>query len=90
MIERQQYSGLSVSDFCAQEYIHPVTFYYWRRRLSQKRDSSSPVLVPVRLEQTPRVVPNGFPIELLYPNGVKVSLPQDSAPSLIRSLILLA
>jgi len=90
MMERQQYSGLSVQEFCAQEYIHPVTFYYWRKRLSQREDTASPVLVPVCLEQGPRLGQHATTaIELHYPNGVRLSLPQNSSLSLIRSLILL-
>ena len=89
MIERQQYSGVSVQEFCAQECITKANFYYWRKRLTRKENAEPPVMIPVRLENHRGHGADASPIELTYPNGVRISLPGSSSLSLIRSLILL-
>jgi hypothetical protein len=39
VIESQAASGLSVSRFCENEGINPLSFYLWRKKLLQKSDS---------------------------------------------------
>ena len=89
MIERQQYSGLSVQEFCEQEYLNPATFYYWRKRLQGNEEEETSSLVPVCLDRAHASGMEGRSLELTYPNGVRISLPGNSSLSLIRSLIFL-
>lgn len=36
LLKRQQESGLTVRDFCANEGIIPSTFYYWLKKIREK------------------------------------------------------
>lgn len=89
MIERQQYSRLSVQDFCKQEFLSPATFYYWRKRLQRTEEEATSSLAPVFFDRPHVAGSEASYLELTYPNGVRISLPGGSNLSLIRSLILL-
>lgn len=93
LMERHELSGLSVQSFCAQEFLSPVTFYYWRKRLRSVESQEASVLVPVCFEKTygteePSGVGPGS-LELTYPNGVRLSVPARSDLSLIRELVMM-
>jgi len=93
LMERQQMSGLSVQSFCSQEFLSPVTFYYWRKRLRSVESQEASVLVPVCFEKVlgtdgpSGVVPGS--LELTYPNGVRLLVPVRSEVSLIRELVMM-
>lgn len=91
LLERYQMSGLSVKAFCAEEFINPVTLYYWRKRLHQLESQEPSMLVPVRLERSGPVCSKEevTGIELVYPNGVRLSVPTSSDLRVIRELVML-
>jgi len=90
MMEQRQSRGLSVQAFCANENINPATYYYWHQRLRLKESSETPMLVPISIEKPVRGYGiNRDNLELTYPNGVRLSVPQSSELSLIRELILI-
>ena len=90
MIEHRQSSGLSVHAFCASENINPATYYYWQQRLRMNESRETPMLIPISIEKPgQRNVINLANLELLYPNGVRLSVPQGSEINMIRELILI-
>lgn len=91
LIERYQMSGLSVKAFCAEEFISPFTLYYWRKRLNQLDSQESSELVPVRLDRSESDRSRGEDkgLELIYPNGVRISVPMGCDPAVIRELVTL-
>jgi len=91
LLGRYQMSGLSVKAFCAEEFISPVTFYYWRKRLDLLDNQEPSILVPVCLEKSePEPSTDGLKVlELVYPNGVHLSVPMGSDLNMIRELVLL-
>lgn len=91
LLERYQMSGLSVKAFCAEEFINPVTLYYWRKRLNQLESQEPSMLVPVRLDRSvpERSKEEVTGIELVYPNGVRLSLSTSSDLRVIRELVML-
>jgi transposase-like protein len=70
LLERYQMSGLSVKAFCAEEFINPVTLYYWRKRLHQLESQEPSMLVPVRLD---RSVPEYNFCRILFRNHGKIT-----------------
>ena len=87
LIERQQYSGLSVRAFCEQESLNAGTFYYWRKRLGATQQAEPTTFVPVRFAHHPDHGAEASCIELTYPNGVRISLPAGSSLPWIHALI---
>ena len=91
LIERHQMSGLSIQAFCAEEFINPVTFYYWRKRLRMIENQEPSMLIPVCLDksETDHVKDVSKSLELTYPNGVHLSIPGGIDLNLIRELVML-
>ena len=91
LVGRYQISGLSVKAFCAEEFISPVTLYYWRKRLNLLENQEPSMLIPVRLDQSEPERPTDElkGLELVYPNGVHLSIPMGSDLNTIRELVML-
>jgi hypothetical protein len=91
LVGRFQMSGLSVKAFCAEEFISPVTLYYWRKRLNLLENQETSMLIPVRLDQSePERSADGFKgFDIVYPNGVHLSVPLGSDLNTIRELVML-
>lgn len=91
LVGRYQMSGLGVKAFCAEEMINPATLYYWLKRLRALRNQEASTLVPVCIEGAGGRFELGHHqgIELVYPNGVRMSVPPGCDPNLIRELVLL-
>jgi hypothetical protein len=90
MVERRQSSGLTVHSFCEAEKINVANYYYWHQRLRVKEREETSILVPISIEK-PRQdsESNKESLELIYPNGVRISVPRHSEMNLIRELILI-
>ena len=96
---RQQASGLTIAQFCAQESVARSKFHSWKRRF-QLMDSPAqcPALpaprtfLPVavrRDERTADPVAPGLPIEADLPNGIRLRIPTGNARlacRLVRSI----
>ena len=90
MIVRRQSSGLTVLAFCEEENMNVATFYYWQQRLRLKESEETSMLVPISIEKaTQHSEGNKEYLELIYPNGVRISIPRHSELNLIRELILI-
>ena len=88
IMENQQSSGLNVRAFCLAENIIPATYYSWRKRWNE--NSEIPMLVPVSFKNAGRQSGiNQENLELIYPNGVRLSVPQGCEMNLIRELVLI-
>ncbi|GAA4419066.1 hypothetical protein GCM10023187_54050 [Nibrella viscosa] len=83
LIEAFPLSGLSLADFCQQAGISPAKFYYWQRKARQAA-APPPAFVALSLEPQP----TALPLEVIYPNGVRIQLPGPQL-SLLRSLVTL-
>ena len=90
MMENQQSSGLSVQAFCVAENINPATYYYWRKRVRLNENPETQMLVPVNFKNSGRQSGmNQENLELIYPNGVRLSVPQNYELNLIRELVFI-
>jgi len=88
IMENQLSSGLNVRAFCLAENINPASYYSWRRRLHE--NTETPMLVPVSFKNTRRQSGiNQENLEVIYPNGVRLSVPQGCEMNLIRELVLI-
>jgi hypothetical protein len=84
MIKASQESGISNKAYCEREGIRPANFYYWQKRYRESQIKTEDKFIPMQVEQTL----NGLKeIEICYPNGVRVKLPQGIDLSVIRSFI---
>lgn len=90
MMENRKSSGLGVQAFCLAENINPATYYYWRKRLRLNENPEISMLVPVNFKNAGRQSgTNQENLELIYPNGVRLSVPQGCEMNLIRELVLI-
>jgi putative transposase len=98
-VRRQEASGLTIAQFCAQECVARSKFHAWKRRFrlmfSQDPCPTLPVTsaflpVTVRLvEPTPDPGAPGLPIEADLPNGIRLRIPTGNARlacRLVRSI----
>lgn len=80
LVEEYHQSGLSAKDFCQQQNIGLPKFNYWIRKKRQLKSSSG--FVKITTEQKFQI----SPVELIYPNGVRLQL-VTSDPAIIASLL---
>ena len=70
IISQHANSGISVADFCQQHQIAEHTFYYWRKKFS---DKPATTLHPILLQET---TPNQTAsVNVHFPNGLRIELP---------------
>jgi hypothetical protein len=84
LIKACKESGHNNKTFCEQQGIGQATFYYWQRKFRENAINVSDEFIPVRVQQSANCTKE---IEICYPNGVRVKLPQGSDLSIIRSFI---
>lgn len=75
---------MSNKDFCHQHGIGQAMFYYWQKKLQELKQELSSGFISVKVK-------NEFsftnPIEIAYPNGVKLRLAEGADLSVLRVLI---
>ncbi len=100
---RHQESGLTVRDFCSNEGIAASTFYYWHKKVKNKkiaRDFIPLVVNPPQPVHREGYIKNQHPVheslsandamlELEYPNGTKLRIRQDLDLTQLRTLVCL-
>jgi len=69
-------------EFCDSQELTLATFCYWRTKYLKSQQSPDELFT----ELQPAIMEK---IEIIYPSGVKVSVPKHSAPSMIKALIVL-
>jgi hypothetical protein len=81
-IRRQQASGLTIAQFCAQEGIARSKFHAWKRRLQlmgspDQRPAlpASSAFLPVTVRLLERAAEQPLPIEADLPNGIRLRIP---------------
>lgn len=105
IVEEQEASGLSVSDFCDGRELAASTFYLRRQQIRatqaarrpRPRPARRPRFVPVVLPQnvagaaSPQVAPLSAtaPLELIHPTGVVLRIPAGCDVELLRSVLRL-
>lgn len=98
---RQQGSGLSVKEFCANEGMKESTFYYWRKKLVENGRIKG--FIPIVVKTPSAIKPdNHVPVldavdkspykdtcllELVYANGTKLRIKNDIDLDRLRTLI---
>ena len=90
MVEQRKVRGMSIQAFCEAEGISPANYYYWLKRLRLNNNPEAAKLVPLCIEKTARhCATPGDNLELTYPNGVRLSVPQGCELDLIRELVFI-
>jgi hypothetical protein len=92
-VRRQVQSGLTITQFCAQERLPAKLFYAWRSRLQRiglpDRQPAPPAptaFLPVTVRVAACIPHEPLPIEADLPNGVRLRIP-TSNPRLACHLI---
>lgn len=81
-------SGISQRQYCANQGIKFGTFQYYRHRLHQSTPPSInfvEVQPPVKMKS-----PGDCALQLMMPNGIRLSIPVDIPESLLKMVITLA
>jgi len=105
LLDRQQASGLNVRDFCFNEGMSKSSFYYWRRKLqkaghpksfiplvikpSSPSASRQVAKVPQPVQTTQQQDQGDLHMEIVFPNGTKLRIKNDTDLSVLKSLICL-
>ena len=103
LYRHQQESGLTVKDFYSNEGISASTFYYWHKKVKNKKiaqDFIPLVLNPSQPVHREGYIKNHHPVhesistndtmlELEYPNGTRLRIRQDLDLAHLRTLVCL-
>jgi hypothetical protein len=86
--ELQRKSGLTIKAYCKRENINVWRWWYWRKRLlSRKLDTQQTTQTPVSFLQLPTQSPSVQKIELILPNGARISMPLSCPPDFLRHVV---
>ena len=102
--QRQQESGLSVKEFCANEGVAYSTFYYWYKKTKHRRGNQE--FIPLVVKPSPPVPAQGYVngplpahdpgnigegmlLEVEYRNGTRLRIKQDLDIAHLRTLVCL-
>lgn len=77
LIELWEQSGQRQSDFCTSQGISLASFGYWRTKwlASSQSEAVSEVSAPLFIPLPKQDITAPSPYEIIYPNGVRLSLP---------------
>ena len=84
IVEEWQTGKENKKAFCKQKGIAISVFYYWQKRYKESQDSGG--FVPIRINTKGQLSRNPV-IEIEYPNGVLVRLPNQTLPSIVRQYL---
>jgi len=86
--ELQRTSGLTIEAYCKRENISPSSWWYWRKRLlSKKNTSNHSVRPPVSFFQLPTQSPETQKFDITLPNGSRITMPVFCDPVFLRQTI---
>lgn len=77
-IEACSKSGLSVTEYCAQNGLVKSGYYYWHKKLSVDKESRGFIPVSINRNST---------VEISYPNGVQVSFSGEVNVATLKALV---
>jgi len=99
--QRQKESGLTVKEFCSNELIAPSTFYYWQKKMRNRK--RLPDFIPVVVNSMPdtfgdnlsngTLIPPALhqkessSIEIEFPNKTIVRIKSEVNLSVLKALI---
>jgi transposase-like protein len=92
LIQEWESSGISQDKFFQQKGIAKSTFGYWRKKYLDEKQGSrrKQKFIPVKVDMTSsHKKESSFPIELTYPNGVRLSCSSQIDLSRLKTLIVL-
>lgn len=90
LIRKWESSGISQVQFLEQHQIARSTFGYWRKKyLLEEGKQQSGNFIPVKIAGSGTTVKETSPIELHYPNGVRLVCSSSIDLSRLKSLIVL-
>lgn len=85
LIKKWQASGISPKEFCNKHDLSFHIFYYWLRKYKQQQTSLRSGFIPV--EVNPVEEPFKRELQILYPNGVQITLSDEVSIPRIKALI---
>ena len=77
-IEAQSKSGLTVVDYCAQNGLVKSCYYYWLKKLTDEKPL--PGFTEVSITRS-------SPVEITYPNGVRLCFSGDINAATLKALV---
>ncbi len=100
LLSLQQDSGLTVREFCSNEGIAPATFYYWRKKLLNRKGKKDFIPLIVKSSgssisqaysrnsnQSGQISEDHTLLEFVYPNGTRLRVKNDLDLTHLRALI---
>ncbi len=85
LINKWQASGISLKEFCNNHNLSVHIFYYWLRKYKQQHNSLSTGFIPVEVNAVEE--PSKTEVQILYPNGVQITLSDQVSTPRIKALI---
>jgi hypothetical protein len=86
IIEQWKASGMSQSDYCDANQINYHQFIYQHGKISGRIKTKSKLL-PVKVSQFEHAAPEKNHFMLHYPNGLKLYIPVNTHPTVIKAFL---
>jgi hypothetical protein len=86
LIARWKRSGVSISDFCANQGVSESSFYSWKRELAGRDQAVTPTTTSMPTFVPVRVAPSAT-IEVVLKSGVVVRVPVGADPLTVAQLV---
>jgi hypothetical protein len=86
IIEQWKASGLSQSAYCDENQINYHQFLYQHGKISGRAKTNSKLL-PVKVTQPDHVTPDKNHFILQYPDGLKLYIPVNTHPTVIKAFL---
>ncbi len=86
IIEECQVSNLTKKEFCQQKGIPVSLFYYWQKKYKEQQNPGG--FIPININARNHIS-DSLAIEIQYPNGVIVRLPDQTPPSIVKRYLQL-
>jgi len=87
LIEQWEESRMSQVEFCQSRKIPKSTFYYWRKKHKEGKESSENPFIPVTIKNENKSIAVDSGITIHYPNGVRITIASQPTIDYIRKLI---
>jgi hypothetical protein len=86
IIEQWKESGMTQARFCEWQKIPKSTFYYWRKKHKEEKDTENS-FIPITIKNGNNFSAFQNGITIHYPNGVQLTITSQLSAGYIRELV---
>ena len=86
LIEKWGASNVTINVFCREQGIARSVFHYWNKKYKLSKQKSKGGFIPIEVQPAVEPLPSPV-IEIEYPNGMVIRLPDVTPVSIVKQYI---